>query len=892
MTDLDTRAYAWCNLGPLATEGSSIASDHATGGAGVVKLRGTINLAGAFRPAPGAVVELAYSDGQNWLARLPVRLRVLSSVCNPLQRNPVTAVSVGCDLAYYEDRKQPPRTLTPRDLNTTVPEFVWRVATPAISAASLVENILSNLGLGYIGSIPLTNYKVGEFDMTAGYVEELGKLCASEQYIARMAENGQVEFIKKATPLGTAGLLTENHLIDLNPINTGELPGEAVYARFNRTALNPPPSNADDQFEREKRDWEREFSASAAVYTHNWTVYQRVSTGSTRQRRDAYGFLLFDAFSGNPITESIEEVKAFPKQQEYNYIKSSLTLTSYDSKDRVTKRVTTNNDQWGPSVTETYFTYVDATSGGRFSPVRENRIDYGQIVSEKTIEYSPLGPLKMSLGAQEGYHDLRASGSYQSLIREVSYYKNENTGITRTVTKSFVPFISTPDGSEVISRLRNGRQPWESVDNLVTIATRLVPEPPEVRIRTEREFGVQRRPVEADRTIDAYRSLPSAVDYTETVWLVGSAASQTSIELSPPYTSDDRIVYANNTYTAVKSDADAKALLYAQNENRLRLGYRNGVGIQVLPEVLPPKPLSLVYIRLKGCTGGFLVDGVTWNISPAGITATCDALFWGAVDGTVANAWFPLPPGVTTLPAAAAVTTNAAPRPANAINIPSGFNFNNPDLSTLFASLPTGQAPVFDSTLSPGTLLPPYRETVPLLAGVGIGGLAQLVEWGNTQPAPALAGIGVGGFVQLRNAERVVAGIGVGGIVTNSEPPPPANFEVTWTQSNPSGLDVYILNPPSFTATPTTNTMTLYYDGVLIDEIGSYAVSFDLVFAGQVGNISIECLIDGTPYADVFQHNADFPFSSPYTLGVSAAEFPAVSNPTTLTISVTATKQA
>lgn len=893
MIDLDTRAYAWCNLGPLAEEGSSIASDHATGGAGVVKLRGTINLRGIYRPEPGAVAELAYSDGQNWLARLPVRLRVLSSVCNPLQRDPFTAISVGCDLTYYEDRKQPPRSLTARDLNPTVPEIVWQVAVPSIPAAKLVENILSALGLSYIGSIPLTNQMSGdEFDMTAGYVEELGKLCASEQYIARMAEDGRVEFIKKATSLGTAGLLTEDHLIDLNPINTGELPGEAVYAKYTSTILNPP-AQPGNQFEREKRNWERESSASAAVYTHAWTKYDVIFTGETRQMRDPYGYPLFSSSSGQPVLEAITDVKGFPREQEINYIKSSLTFTTYDSKDRAIKRVTSNNDQWGESRTEQFFTYVDATAGGQFSQARDNQIDYGQIVSERTVEYSPLGPLKMSLGAQADYYVLRTSGSYQSSIREVYYYKNENSGITRTVTKTFVPFINTPDGSEVISRLRNGRKPWESVEDLVAMATRLIPEAPEERIRTEREFGVQRRPLEADRTGEANRALPSTLDYAETVWLIGSAASQTSVELSPPYTSDDRIVYANNTYTVVKSDANSKALFYAQNENRLRLGYRNGVGIQVLPEALPSRPLSLIYIRLKGCTGAFLVDGVTWNITPAGITATCDALFWGAVDGVAANAWFPLAPGTTSLPAASSVTTNASPRPANAINIPSGFSFSSPNLTTLFTSLPTGQDLVHDMTVSPSTVLRPYREQVLIIGGVGVGAIANRVNYGTPQPRQVIAGIGLGAFAEKRRRKIVFAGIGAGGFA--EVPQSPANFDVTWTQTDGSGFDDHISQSPQFSSTTTSSTMTLYYDGSLITELGFYFASYTLTYDGFIGGVSVQCLIDSVPYEDVISVTLNYSYfpqegAPPAYLDMFAGSFPEVSNPQALVIVVTATK--
>ena len=86
---IDSRAWVWCNLGDLADEASSITEDHAQR-VGVIMYRGTINLKGSLRPVPGAIVELAYSDGQNWIARLPLRLRVLSSFCNALLDIPDT----------------------------------------------------------------------------------------------------------------------------------------------------------------------------------------------------------------------------------------------------------------------------------------------------------------------------------------------------------------------------------------------------------------------------------------------------------------------------------------------------------------------------------------------------------------------------------------------------------------------------------------------------------------------------------------------------------------------------------------------------------------------------------------------------------------------------------
>jgi hypothetical protein len=244
---------------------------------------------------------------------------------------------------------------------------------------------------------------------------------------------------------------------------------------------------------------------------------------------------------------------------------------------------------------------------------------------------------------------------------------------------------------------------------------------------------------------------------------VGSATSQTSIELSPPYVPDDRIVYSggtNGTYSVIKSNADQAALHYARTENRLLLGHRNGNGIQVLPELLPVAPMGLVFIRLNGCTAAFRANGTTYNIDPQGVTATTDCLFWGAVDGAVADAWFPLPPGATSLPAPVATTSNANPKPANAIAIPGGFSFTSPNLSNLFASLPSGQAPVFPRTVTPGAVLRPYHETVTIAAGGGAGAIATALPWIRQPAMEVLAGGGAGAITEL--VKVVLAGSGSG----------------------------------------------------------------------------------------------------------------------------------
>ena len=781
----DSRAYAWCNLGPLAEGTSSIADSHVQG-SGVITVKGTVNLSGIYRPAPGTLVELAYSDGQNWLARIPRRLRVLSVNSSPLGGK-TTSLSVGCDLAYFDARKQPPDNLTARQANPDTPEAVWRAAAPAIPASWLVEQILTALGLTAAGSIPLTNHSTRqEFDLTAGYVEELGKLASSEGYAVRMTPAGLVEFVNKAPEgIGTSVLITEEDLIDLNPINTGDLSGDAVYAKYTSLKL-VAPSNLDEN-ELRKRNWEREESYSAPQkYIHQWTEYVKKPVinqdGSLafRQRRDANGQPVFwegrsvqfgeqSNILNGAVMDQVFEVKAFQLQETVNYFSNTITETKYDHKDRVTARKTLTSNQWGTDVyAETFYTYADSTA----FYATGSSTSTGDLVLEKTIEFSPEGPVKTSLGYQGNYISVRGAGygdQYQSSYREVRYDRNKAVGKTKVTTLSLVPFISTVDGQETMSRYRDaGNQLDQSrLTPLLFIATQLVSAGSETRISTAREYGLQSRPSETERTAAANQKAPSVETVSEVTWAVGSATSQTSIELSPPYVPDDRIVYSggtNGTYSVIKGQADQKALHYCRTENRLLLGHRNGNGIQVLPEMLPAEPMGLVFIRLNGCTAAFRVNGTTYNIDPQGVTATTDCLFWGAIDGTVADAWFPLPPGASSLPSAVAITTNASPKPANAIAIPNGFSFTSPNLASLFASLPTAQAPVFPRTVTPGALIKPYHETVTIAAGGGAGAIATDLPWIQQPAMEVLAGGGAGAVTDL--AKELAAGSGSGVIAT------------------------------------------------------------------------------------------------------------------------------
>ena len=79
--------------------------------------------------------------------------------------------------------------------------------------------------------------------------------------------------------------------------------------------------------------------------------------------------------------------------------------------------------------------------------------------------------------------------------------------------------------------MRDRNQQWDTVEDIVAISTRIVTETAQEQIRTERQFGIERRPVQSDRTSDAWKDAPDIEESVETTWAIGSVASQTSIVL-------------------------------------------------------------------------------------------------------------------------------------------------------------------------------------------------------------------------------------------------------------------------------------------------------------------------------------------------------------------------
>jgi hypothetical protein len=172
---------------------------------------------------------------------------------------------------------------------------------------------------------------------------------------------------------------------------------------------------------------------------------------------------------------------------------------------------------------------------------------------------------------------------------------------------------------------------------------------------------------------------------SEIILASGSQLAERRVEFSMPYAEDEwfQKKYANydNTtyakYSVVPSRAPQIAKTYGIIQNRLLLGNRSGMSIQVPPELLPNAPFDPIAVEIKGITAMYRLNGTSWQIDNTGIVASTDALFWGGIGAepsSTGEIWFPVAPGVTQLPETppvvnGSITVDSVVPPWNEINI-------------------------------------------------------------------------------------------------------------------------------------------------------------------------------------------------------------------------------
>jgi len=645
---IDIRATVTCSLGTLIS--GSISDDYIQG-SGLVKTRGTCEISALITPAIGTLVTFSYVKG-GVTRSIPRALRVMSSFADPFRRT--TKVELGCKLTYLSDLQEPVKWDAFDDPeNAGFDADDQRIVTLPIHASSVMTQCLTELGIT-ASSSPLTNkFSVAEFDFGAGYVQVLNDLLVSESYCGYLDTSEVLQVFALDQDAGTGPVFTASDIVDLGPIGVGQLPGEAVTVNFSSLKLKAPeinssPTTEDEEKEIARINWERDESiGSVQQYYINYKI-------------DGTGSLLTKTYTGATSTVT---VTAYGLISIYDPETGERT-----SKEVVTGRTTTVT---GPTISvvssiaqeylENGLSFSNATSVISSTSETFSYIGEDTIVQE-TLKRTTESEQAASLSIPFVYDDGIIAPSFVLRPSELTRTVTTTSGNSRKqLTSTYKLYAFTQPGQQQVAissqNISSYAEATEALSNLV--GGGLVHDNTQLQFQISgaSDAALQTRPDDKSDYVDG--GDPNNGWRTESTadleLAVGSATAQRRIELSMPYAPDDAFSGpSGGPFTATASDASAKANRYGRVQNRLLLGNRNGINLQLAPERLPAAPYSPLYVQASGLTAIYRANGTSWAFDSNGIVASVDALFWGAVGGT-GTFWFPVAPGITTLPTTPAV---------------------------------------------------------------------------------------------------------------------------------------------------------------------------------------------------------------------------------------------
>jgi hypothetical protein len=673
---IDIRAKVTCSLG---TAISGFFADDYLQGNGLIKTRGEVVLKGTQTPVVGTSVSFTYEKGGSTYT-VPRVLRVLSSFADPFRRT--TTVQLGCKLTYLENRKPPIKNPSTKDEHSTVPCKVFLQATLPISATYVFDQCLTALGLTS-DTVPLTSkFSLEEFDLTPGYIQVMSDLLQSEGYVGYLDSSEIIKFIDLTVDAATGPLITPDEVVDLEPIGSGELPGESVVVRWSNLHLLPPDELYGDEYL--KRSWEIEevFGAPSEV-----SVSYTDDDGNTQSDSAVFYPYSFAATRYDVWDRKIESISlnlvssaetnnrwasdAFRQGRFWNLPTARLTreVVEYEKAAAAANSVdfgTINEAGKGVPFIKAQLSSAAEAHTGLANLCKEEVPEGADVVkSQTTFNYFSELELAGSLNIDTYISDSGSLVEFDTVAAEldsfvvVEYETDSSSGISKTITKRSVSRSQTVSGQQDLATRAQELDTANlsnSISSLLGLARRQVYVGAETSLHTQREYGLQKRPSEAERNNTANSKPQIRESKAELTWVTGSTTSTAVTEFTLPYAPDDEISWdaTSQTFSSTASDAPQKALNYGRVQNALLLGNRNGVSLQLAPEQLPSRPFDPLYLQAAGITGSYRANGTSWAFDGNGIVASTDALLWGAVSadlGTdLTSSWVPLAPGTTSLP--------------------------------------------------------------------------------------------------------------------------------------------------------------------------------------------------------------------------------------------------
>ena len=646
------QARVYCNLGRVIS--GQFADDYVQD-SGLMKTRGTVELDGIFTVEVGQKVEFAFAKGTN-LCRIPRTLRVLSSYADPYTS--VTKVSLGCLLTYLSDVRKPQQVDSaeedpesrmkilafsdPRG-GLAIPESYRPIVGGFITAGFMLESLLTELGVT-AASIPLDNkYTKTEEEVTGPFVDKIADLLKSECFYGYLDEDEILQALDLNDLNNSTGPIIEDEdLLSVDKIGSGEMPGQAVYVRYQTRRLKSPEPTL---FGKAGFTIASPDEATVdPVQLINWEVSISESLPSSVRVERQVGNTIYAAeFVGTTWSKTVTEYRVIRGKEvpsvRQTTKKSFTALEAQNLAEAYWEIEKTLNNQIVYTITDTVYLYDEA--GNQLGTTEST---YEPIVA--IFGKSNLEPVI----SRTDYVEFD-SLTYRVLTRYAVNTTATVEGVQRQVTEVWELGLYHLQGQIGVYRAGKKKQTAADIEELfeyhLNSGLQLV------TFDTETSFSgratSEERPKQVERTAGYWRQRAvkggktAAPERTATELVYGNAESQRVIELALPMSPDDTIErpggmgfalppgLADASWVAVPSVAAQRAQAYGRVQNRMRLGHREGLSIQIAPELMPSVPFAPVYIKAAGLTGQYRVNGSSWTFDANGIVCSIDAMFWGGV---------------------------------------------------------------------------------------------------------------------------------------------------------------------------------------------------------------------------------------------------------------------
>lgn len=654
---LDGRVTATCNLGPLIRADIASADDLQQNG--LIKYRGSCEISGKVTPSRGTVVTFQYVKGGNTYS-IPKRMHVLNAFYNPFTK--VTTVELGCiltlrgDMVKEEDYKVDiDRFRADNGISST--DFC-RIGAGFLSSWT-VGLALDGMGVTANGDAPTEAvYRQDEWDFSEGYAANVSRLLETEGYVGDTDENGVLNYINLNEPQSVGPSFSASDIISVDIASAGQEPAPTVSTEYNN--FQPADVDADEGFGDRCQIPEASSGfpgddpgAGDANNQENWTRSVAVNEKTSGPI----------AYPGGTYRKSFEEWVETITEYENGYPVRVVETRSTAASDAA--------GQWFGARLQSGILPTDVDV--RFQS--ETLIYYnndGERIREEKYDYvSPL-TIASNINAPPAALAETTWASDPTVLRSktVTIYLQAET-VTRTITHQYELPINTIGGQQstalsTASAITSGQALVDFVTETILNGVSLTGTSVSYQERSttqERQTGFIER--FNNDTTESTETLRSIVKFESTGIIEDGGpallSSQYELPLKPTYNYEG----TSGSYTKVDSLAELLAQKYGITQNRIRLGNKYAISIQVPAERMPGLAFTALYVNLEGLVVQYRTNQISWVIEPGEVVAGCNAIYWGTA-GTTAVGGFAAED--TFVPLAPSVTTITEPAPAETVS--------------------------------------------------------------------------------------------------------------------------------------------------------------------------------------------------------------------------------